>query len=123
VQIVWRAAAGRVALVTDAIAAAGVGDGRYRLGGVDVEVRNGVARGDDGMLGGSTVTMLESVRNLHALGVPLVDAVAAATAVPARAARRDLGVLTVGGPADVVVLDDNLGLRTVIVGGTQRIAA
>jgi N-acetylglucosamine-6-phosphate deacetylase len=123
VQIVWRAAAGRVALVTDAIAAAGVGDGRYRLGGVDIEVRNGIARGADGMLGGSTVTMLESVRNLHALGAPLVDAVAAATAVPARAAGRDLGILKVGGPADVVVLDDNLGLRTVIVGGTERIAA
>jgi N-acetylglucosamine-6-phosphate deacetylase len=123
VQIAWRAAPGRVAVVTDAIAAAGVGDGRYRLGGVDVEVRNGVARGEDGMLGGSTVTMLESLRNLHALGVPLVDAVAAATSIPARAARSDVGVLTVGGPADVVVLDDALEIRTVIVGGSARIAA
>ena len=123
VQIVWRAAAGRVALVSDAIAAATAGDGRYRLGGVEITVRDGVARGDDGMLGGSTVTMLESVRNLHALGVPLVDAVAAATAVPARAARRDVGVLKVGAPADIVILDDALEIRGVIVGGTERVAA
>jgi N-acetylglucosamine-6-phosphate deacetylase len=123
VRIVVRAARGRVALVTDAIAAAGAGDGRYRLGGVEVEVRDGVARGEDGMLGGSTVTMLESVRNLHALGVPLVDAVAAATVVPARAANKPVGVLRVGGPADVVVLDDGLELRTVIVDGSERVAA
>jgi N-acetylglucosamine-6-phosphate deacetylase len=123
VLIAWRAAAGRVALVTDAIAAAGVGDGRYRLGGVDIEVRNGVARGEDGTLGGSTVTMLESVRNLHALGVPLVDAVAAATSAPARAARRDVGVLAVGGAADVVVLDDTLEIRRVLVGGSELVAA
>ena len=123
VHIAWRAAAGRLAVVTDAIAAAGIGDGRYRLGGVDIEVRDGVARGDDGMLGGSTVTMLESVRNLHALGVPLVDAVAAATSVPARAARRNVGVLTVGGAADVVVLDDNLEIRQVLVGGSELVAA
>jgi N-acetylglucosamine-6-phosphate deacetylase len=123
VLIACRAAAGRVALVTDAIAAAGVGDGRYRLGGVDIEVRNGVARGEDGTLGGSTVTMLESVRNLHALGVPLVDAVVAATSVPARAARRDVGVLAVGGAADVVVLDDTLEIRRVLVGGSELVAA
>ena len=67
-KVVWRAAAGRVALVTDAIAAAGIGDGSYRLGGVDVEVRDGVARRADGVLAGSVVTMIEAVRNLHALG-------------------------------------------------------
>jgi N-acetylglucosamine-6-phosphate deacetylase len=123
VRLVLRAAAGRVALVTDAIAAAGMGDGRYRLGSVDVEVRDGVARGADGMLGGSTVTMLESVRNIHRLGVPLVDAVAAATSVPARTARQPVGVLRVGGPADVVVLDDRLEIRTVLVDGLERVAA
>ena len=43
-QVVWNAAGGRVALVTDAIAGASVGDGRYRLGDVEVEVRDGSAR-------------------------------------------------------------------------------
>jgi N-acetylglucosamine-6-phosphate deacetylase len=123
-RVVWRAAAGRVALVTDAIAAAGVGDGSYRLGGVDVGVLDGVARRGDGVLAGSVLTMLAAVRNLHLLGVPLVDAVAAATSVPARAVRRpSLGVLTIGGDADLVVLDDRLELQTVLVAGRERLAA
>ena len=66
--------------------AAGVsGDGSYRLGDVSVEVRDGVVRRDgDGVLAGSVLTMIEAVRNLHALGVPLEAALDAATAVPAR---------------------------------------
>jgi N-acetylglucosamine-6-phosphate deacetylase len=122
-QVVWRAAAGRVALVTDAIEAAGIGDGQYRLGSIDVEVRDGVVRRPDGVLAGSVVTMLESVRNLHALGAPLADALAAASAVPARVSGRDLGRLAPGGPADVLILDDRLDLRAVFVGGKERIAA
>jgi N-acetylglucosamine-6-phosphate deacetylase len=120
----WKAARGRLALVTDAIAAAGIGDGSVRLGGVDVEVRDGVARRGDGTLAGSTVTMPEAVRNLHALGATFVEAVHAATVVPARAARRPaVGVLSIGGRADVVVLDDRLEVRSVFVGGRERVAA
>ena len=101
VRLVFAAARGRVALVTDAIAAAGQGDGRYRLGGVEVEVRDGVARGAGGMLAGSTVTMIESVRRVHELGVPLPEAVAAATSTPARIAGQPLGSLAPGATADV----------------------
>jgi N-acetylglucosamine-6-phosphate deacetylase len=123
-RIAWKAAAGRLGLVTDAMAAAAAGDGSYRLGGVDVEVRGGVARRADGVLAGSVLTMPEAVRNLRALGASFVDAVAAATSVPARAAgRRDVGVLRVGGAADVVVLDDNLEISRVLVGGAERVAA
>jgi N-acetylglucosamine-6-phosphate deacetylase len=122
-QIVWRAAPGRVALVTDAIEAAGIGDGRYRLGSVDVVVKDGAVRRPDGVLAGSVVTMLESVRNLHALGAPLADALAAASSVPARLTGRGLGRLEPGGPADVLILDDRLELRGVFVGGKERVAA
>jgi N-acetylglucosamine-6-phosphate deacetylase len=66
--------------------------------------------------------MIEAVRNLHALGAPLVDAVAAATSVPARAAGKpELGVLREGGEADLVVLDDRLELKRVLRAG--RVAA
>ena len=62
--------------------------------------------------------MLEGVRNLHALGVPLTDAVAAATAAPARVlGEAEAGRLAPGLPADVVVLDDRLELARVLVGG------
>jgi N-acetylglucosamine-6-phosphate deacetylase len=123
-RVVWRAAAGRVALVSDAIAAAGVGDGSYRLGDVEIEVRDGVARRGDGVLAGSALSLIDAVRRLHALDVPLADAVGAATAVPARIARRlDLGSLRPGAAADIVVLDDALEIRTVFVGGEDLVAA
>jgi N-acetylglucosamine-6-phosphate deacetylase len=122
-QVVWRAAAGRVALVTDAVAPTGVGDGRFRLGIVDAEVVDGVARRADGVLAGSVLTMIEAVRNLHALGAPLGDAVAAASAVPARVVGRELGRLAPGAPADLLILDDRLELRGVFVAGKERVAA
>jgi N-acetylglucosamine-6-phosphate deacetylase len=123
-RTIWLAAAGRTALVTDAMSAAGNGDGTYSLGGVEVEVRDGVALRADGVLAGTALTMIEAVRNLHALGVPLVEAVAAATSVPAGIVRRhDLGVLHQGGPADLVVLDDRLEIRSVLVAGRECIAA
>ena len=125
-QVVWRAAAGRVALVTDAIAGAGPVslDGAYSLGGFEVSVRDGVARGPDGVLAGSLLTMIDAVRNLHALGVPLADALTAATAVPARVIAEPVaGRLDVGLPADVVVLDDNLEIDRVLVKGEARVVA
>jgi N-acetylglucosamine-6-phosphate deacetylase len=63
------------------------------------------------------------VRNLHELGVPLADAVHAASGVPARAlGSNGLGRLDVGLPADIVVLDDNLEVERVFVGGEALVA-
>jgi N-acetylglucosamine-6-phosphate deacetylase len=124
VRLIWQAAAGRTALVTDAMAGAGASEGEYSLGGLDVVVRDGVARGPNGVLAGSTLTMIEAVRNLHALGVPLPAALHAASAVPARVlGTSSVGRLTVGGPADLVVLDDNLELERVLVGGEALVVA
>jgi N-acetylglucosamine-6-phosphate deacetylase len=109
VRLVWAAAGGRVALVSDATAAAGAGPGSYRLGDAEITVSDGVPVRGDGVLAGTTLTMIEAVRNLHALGVPFEDAVGAATVVPAWILGRiDLGVLAVGGRADLVFLDDRL---------------
>jgi N-acetylglucosamine-6-phosphate deacetylase len=99
------------------MAGAGNGDGSYSLGGLDVEIRDGVARGPDGVLAGSSLTMIEAVRNLHSLGVPLGDALDAATAVPSRIIGHSGEGLVAGAPADVVVLDDNLEIDRVLVGG------
>jgi N-acetylglucosamine-6-phosphate deacetylase len=123
-RIVWGAAAGRVALVTDAIAGAGAHEGAYRLGDIPVEVRDGIVRREDGVLAGSVLTMIEAVRNLHELGVPLEHAVDAASGVPARVlGLDDTGRLAIGDPADVVVIDDNLEIQRVLVGGDSRVAA
>jgi N-acetylglucosamine-6-phosphate deacetylase len=126
VQVVWRAAAGRVALVTDAVAPAGSdGNGSYRLGDVEVVVRDGaVRRADDGVLAGSVLSMIEAVRNLHALGAPLERALEAASSVPARVlGANGIGRIERGAAADIVVLDDDLQIERVLVGGNTRVAA
>jgi N-acetylglucosamine-6-phosphate deacetylase len=127
VRLVWSCAAGRVALVTDATAAAGTGgtDGAFQLGEVEVAVEEGAApRREDGTLAGSVLTMLDAVRNLHALGVPFEQAVGAATEVPARfLSRGDVGFLEPGSPADVVVLDDRLEIQAVLCSGHADVVA
>jgi N-acetylglucosamine-6-phosphate deacetylase len=120
--MVWQAAPGRVALVTDAVSGAGLADGTYRLGDLDVQIRDGVARGQTGALAGSTLTMIEAVRNLHSLGVPFEDALGAATEVPARVLRLPaLGRIGVGLPADVVILSEELEIERVLVEGRARV--
>jgi N-acetylglucosamine-6-phosphate deacetylase len=118
------AARERFSLVTDAIEATGLGDGAYRLGNRTVEVAGGAARlAGDGRLAGSVLTMDQAVRNLVAYGVDVLDAVAAAGAAPARLLRRDdLGVLRVGGPAHVTVLDDRLEVTRTLIGGREPAA-
>ena len=123
VRLLWRAAAGRLSLVTDAIAGAGLGDGTYALGEIEIVVADDVVRSGDGMLAGSALTMDEAVRNLVALDVPLEGALEAATSVPARVlGAPDLGRITLGGPADIVVLDDALQVVRALVGGETRVA-
>jgi N-acetylglucosamine-6-phosphate deacetylase len=122
-NVVWRAAAGRVALVTDAMAGAALTDGGYRLGGLEIEIQDGVARGPGGELAGSTLTMLEAVRNLHSLGASFEEAVDAATEVPARVLRLPgSGRIAVGLPADILVLTEELELERVLLEGTDRVA-
>jgi N-acetylglucosamine-6-phosphate deacetylase len=121
--VVWRAAAGRVALVTDAMAGAGMPDGSYRLGGLEIEIRDGVTRGPAGALAGSTLTMIDAIRNLVSLGAALEQAVEAATEVPARILRQPAaGRLSPGLAADIVVLTDELDVDRVLVDGTERVA-
>jgi N-acetylglucosamine-6-phosphate deacetylase len=110
----------RFCLVTDAMAAAGLGDGRYRLGSRDVDVEGMTARLADGTFAGSVLTMDAAVRNLVTLGASEAQALLAATRAPARLlARPSLGVLAPGAPADIVVLDDGLEVRATLVGGHE----
>src|SRR5581483_4824176 len=122
VRLVWRACAGRLALVTDAVAGAGASDGSYQLGDVAVEVRDGVVRRDDGVLAGSVLTMIDAVRNLHAYGVPLEHALDAATAVPARVIGADAGRIEVDAAADLVILSEEMEIERVLVAGVVRVA-
>ncbi len=115
---VWRAARGRVALVSDVIAAGGLGDGGFRLGTVDVTVEGSVSRLADGTLAGAVRPLAWGLRMLVELGVPIVEAVDAVTRTPARViGRDDIALLRPGAPADLVVLDDDFAVRSVLQGG------
>ena len=101
--VLWRATRGRLALVSDHAAVEG---GQH----------------PDGTLAGSTATLLDCVRRLHALGAPVEEAVQAATEVPARIlGERSIGRLVVGASADVVVLDDRFELTRVLVDGAEML--
>lgn len=114
------AAAGRWALVTDATAAAGMPDGPFRLAGVPVTLADGVVRNAAGGLAGAAAPLVRGVATAVAAGVAMLDAIAAVTTVPARLlGRRDVGRLTVGGPADLVLLDEDLAVTRVLVGGRE----
>lgn len=126
-RLAFRAAPGRIALVTDAMAAAGEPDGRYRLGSLDVDVTGGVARllSADGTLGsiaGSTLTLDDALaRAVDVVGLSPTDAVAALTLIPARALRLDswLGLLEPGYAADAVLLSPGWAVDAVWAAGHQ----
>lgn len=98
-----RLAAGRAGLVSDAMAAAGLGDGRYALAGGAVLVRDGVARTADGRsLAGSTSTVGDAVVRLLDRGADLAEVVALTSTAPSRALGLAVPPLAVGAPADLV---------------------
>jgi N-acetylglucosamine-6-phosphate deacetylase len=120
-RLLFTQAPGRVALITDAMAAACSHDGDYVLGSLAVTVRDGVARlRAAGTIAGSTLTLDAALRqSVAACGVELADAVLALTATPAAAIGRsgDLGSLRTGFAADAVLLDRDLTVRRVWLAG------
>jgi N-acetylglucosamine-6-phosphate deacetylase len=119
--LLFREAPGRVALVTDAMAAAGASDGDYRLGGLNVTVHDGLAvlSGTD-TIAGSTLTQDAALRiAVTRAGVDPVDAVTALTRTPARVLGEDhrLGRIRSGFLADAVLLDHDWRATTVIADG------
>ena len=119
IKLVFDSAPGRVALITDAMAAAGSADGHYDLGAVSVTVEDGVARADDtGSIAGSTLTQDVALRRAVQAGATLPAAVLALTETPARAIGRDavLGRLQEGLLGDAVLLDADLRVARVWTG-------
>jgi N-acetylglucosamine-6-phosphate deacetylase len=110
----------RTALITDAMDAAGMPDGRYELGGQEVLVADRVARlARNGSIAGSTLTMDTALRNALAAGITLPDAVTMASTTPARALglSDQVGALTAGLRADLVVLDAAHQIKRVMRAG------
>ena len=108
-----------VLLASDATAATGMPDGKYRLGNFQVEVERGICRNSEGRLAGSTLTLDRAVRNIVSLGVQPLDAVRMATLQPARrlglAGKK--GLIAPGADADLVLLTSDLKVEGVLTRG------
>lgn len=116
-RLAHAAAPERVVLVTDAMGAAAAKDGDYHLGPIHVRVSDGVARTPSGAIAGSTLTMAGAVRHSVASGFTLEQAVDAATRAPAAAlGLTDVGEIRAGARADLVLLDDDLTVTSVLRG-------
>ena len=121
VRMAFRLFPNRVCLISDALRCCGMPDGQYTLGGQDVFLAGGVARLSDGTIAGSAANLYDCMRNAAAFGVPVEQAVLAATAIPAREIGRagETGSIADGLPADFVVCDDTLARQAVYLGGER----
>jgi N-acetylglucosamine-6-phosphate deacetylase len=119
--VVAAAGPGRVAMITDAIAAAGCADGPFRLGAMPIDVVAGVARvRGTSTIAGSTATM-DRLFSAVAADAGLAAAAQMTSATPARALGLDrVGELRAGYDADLVVLDRDLQVTRVMAGGAWR---
>jgi N-acetylglucosamine-6-phosphate deacetylase len=118
-RVAFAAAPGRCSLVTDAVAAAGLPDGAYRLGGVEIELEDGVSRRRDGVLAGGASRLADGLVRLGALGLDAAEAAAAVTERPGQLLGGGLGRLEPGRAADLLVVDEELRVREVLSAGRR----
>lgn len=109
--------ADRLILISDSIRCAGMPDGEYICGGLSVTLQNKTAALADGTIAGSCLSLLDCVKNACKCGVPFADAVKMATETPADLLGVKKGKIEVGYDADLLILDENLEICSVIVNG------
>ena len=111
-----------VVLISDGTPATGMPDGKYKLGGIDVTVVNGVCRDADGKLAGSTLTLDRALRNVVGLGIPLAAAVRMLTLNPATVLGIEFkkGALRTGADADILLLNEALQVARVWTRGISN---
>ena len=110
---------GRVTLISDAVAPAGLGDGEYRVWGETITVEGGRTRNERGSIAGSVISMLDAVRRMRSLGLSETDTARVASLNPTRLLGLDgvCGSIEAGKRADLVALDADGRARLTFVGG------
>ena len=121
VRMVFTLFPGRVCLISDSMRACGMPDGIYELGGQRVIRKGNAARLDDHSLAGAALNLFDDMVNAVHFGVPVIDAVTAATMTPAKAIGMDqeIGSLAAGKRADYIVCDKNFRIRHVAIGDSM----
>lgn len=107
----------RMILISDSMRATCLSDGEYDFGGQTIRVNGGVARTPDGAIAGSTSTLMDCVRKAVEFGIPEKDAFYMASRTPAVLMSENKGLVIPGYDADLLVINDDLSLDKVIIGG------
>jgi N-acetylglucosamine-6-phosphate deacetylase len=110
---------GGISLISDAIAAAGMGDGDYNIWGETITVKNGRTANASGSIAGSVISMLDAVRLLHSLDVSYVDLARMASLNPSRllGVDRTCGSIEPGKRADLIVVDQHGNIKLTLIAG------
>lgn len=116
--------ADRMILISDSVQAAGMPDGKYTLGGQEIELKDGKALLSDGTIAGSAGNLFMCVKNCISFGIRPEDAIKAATINPTKLIGLDdrIGSISSGKEADFVVLDRDFGIEKVFIAGEERYA-
>ena len=119
VRATFRLFENRVILISDSMMATGLDDGEYSLGGQAVTVRGNLATLHDGTIAGSATNLMDCVRSAVKMGVPLGQAIRSASTNSARAigVEHDYGSLEPGKLANVLLLDEELNIHTILLRG------
>ncbi|MCR5153227.1 MAG: amidohydrolase family protein, partial [Lachnospiraceae bacterium] len=109
----------KMCVISDSMEAAGLPDGKYMLGGMDVDVKNGKATLADGTIAGSTADMFSEIKNLIKFGIPKETAVLASTYTPALSIgmEEETGSIKEGKSADILLVDKDWNLEFTMVSG------
>jgi N-acetylglucosamine-6-phosphate deacetylase len=108
----------RISLISDAIAAAGKGDGNYEVWGETIVVKGGQTQNGHGSIAGSVITMLDAFRLMRSLEVSEIEVARMAATNPAQLlGLSDRGSIEIGKRADLVALDAELNVKATVVGG------
>jgi len=108
-----------ISLISDAISAAGRGDGDYQIWGETISVKDGRTSNAAGSIAGSVITMLDAVRLMHSLDVSYVQLGQLASLNPARllGLSAECGSIEAGKRADLVALDESGDVKLTLIGG------
>ena len=121
VRMAFRLFPGRICLVSDALRCCGMPDGEYELAGQMITLKNDEARLPDGNLAGAVTDLYEDMVNAMRFGIPVEEAVLAATMIPAKEAgmENEIGSLEAGKKADFIVCDESWNREQVFIDGVR----